>query len=76
MSRTILYHTPNTGRRTPLQEEVEAYLAINGLVGCWGESMVDSIAVDIIHEALIEGHGLEVAHEVIETELQRQAKLL
>lgn len=47
-----------------ITEEVESYLALNGEVGGWGESMRDYIGVDTICEAIEEGHDIEVTPKV------------
>lgn len=47
-----------------IDEEVEAYFALNGETGAWGESMRDAIGVDVICDALEEGHGIEVTDDI------------
>jgi len=47
-----------------IKEEVDAYLALNGETGGWGESMRDSIGVDIICEQLEEGHNIKEISEI------------
>lgn len=55
-----------------IKEEVEAYIALNGETGGWGESMRDTIGVNAICEALEDGHGIEIT----ETVREEVAKLL
>lgn len=46
-----------------ITEEVEAYLAMNGETGAWGESMRDGVGVAIICETLENG-GMEITSEI------------
>lgn len=54
-----------------IEEEINAYFAINGETGAWGESMRDGIAVDIILEMLETGHNIESTPE-LRAEIERR----
>jgi len=49
-----------------INEEVEAYFAINGETGAWGESMRDWIGVDIVCENLENGFNINITPEIRE----------
>lgn len=42
-----------------INEEIEAYFAINGNIGGWGEDMNDGIAIDIILDNILSGYDID-----------------
>ena len=47
-----------------IKGEVEAYIAMNGEQGAWGEPMRDCIGVDCVMENLQSGHNIEESEEI------------
>ena len=60
-----------TDIRSIIQEEVEAYFAVNGETGGWGESMRDSIGVDLICDNIQSGHSLKIT-DIIRAKVEKQ----
>lgn len=53
-----------------IDEEVDAYLAMNGETGMWGESMCDAIGVDAVCEMVESGHGIVADVDLVEERLK------